>query len=82
MECVTAAVTRAVEALAAEDYGFAIDLYSVAISLDSSQPTYFFNRSIANAGKSLWKESLQDAEEACLLRRLFSFLVINRLPRI
>jgi stress-induced-phosphoprotein 1 len=51
------------KAFAAKDYDTAIDLFSQAIALDSSNHVLFSNRSAAKAGKKLWAEALEDAEQ-------------------
>ncbi|OJA08258.1 hypothetical protein AZE42_02069 [Rhizopogon vesiculosus] len=50
-------------ALAACDFDRAIDLYSVAINLDSTNNTIFGNRSKAKLEKMLWEEALFDAQK-------------------
>uniref|UniRef100_A0AC34FL20 Protein-serine/threonine phosphatase n=1 Tax=Panagrolaimus sp. ES5 TaxID=591445 RepID=A0AC34FL20_9BILA len=50
-----------------EKYDLAIELYTAAINLDSLQPTYYGNRSIANLRKELFGSALQDADEAIKL---------------
>uniref|UniRef100_A0A914Z127 protein-serine/threonine phosphatase n=1 Tax=Panagrolaimus superbus TaxID=310955 RepID=A0A914Z127_9BILA len=50
-----------------EKYDLAIELYTAAIDLDSLQPTYYGNRSIANLRKELFGSALQDANEAIKL---------------
>jgi tetratricopeptide (TPR) repeat protein len=56
------------KAFAAKDYDTAIDLFTQAIALDSSNHVLFSNRSAAKAGKKQWDEALDDAEQVRLLR--------------
>ncbi|KAG1786305.1 quinon protein alcohol dehydrogenase-like superfamily [Suillus plorans] len=51
------------DALAADDYDRAIELYSAAIDLDLATDTIFANRSKARSGKLLWDDALLDAEK-------------------
>jgi serine/threonine-protein phosphatase 5 len=50
-----------------EKYDIAIDLYSESIKLDSTQPTYYGNRSIAYLRKELFGSALEDANQAIKL---------------
>jgi hypothetical protein len=60
-------VTRG-DALAASNYDMAIELYSVAIDLDSASDTIFAKRSKAKLDKELWKEALLDAQKVSYYR--------------
>lgn len=51
------------KAFQAKDYDKAIDLFTQAIALDSSNFVLYSNRSAAKAGKRDWTGALQDAEE-------------------
>jgi hypothetical protein len=46
----------------------AIELYSVAIDLDSASDTIFAKRSKAKLDKELWKEALLDAQKVSYYR--------------
>jgi tetratricopeptide (TPR) repeat protein len=50
-------------AFSASDYDRAIDLYSVAIELDSASDTVFANCSRAKSNKMLWESALLDAQK-------------------
>ncbi|KAG1785862.1 uncharacterized protein HD556DRAFT_1450301 [Suillus plorans] len=50
-------------AFAASDYDKAIDLYSVAIDLDSASDIFFASRSEAKLSKMLWEDALFDARK-------------------
>lgn len=50
-------------ALAAKDYNRAIELYSVAINLNSVNDTIFASRCTAKLGEELWDDALVDAEK-------------------
>ncbi|KAG2738605.1 WD40 repeat-like protein [Suillus brevipes Sb2] len=75
-ECSALCITNGDTALAARDYDRAIDLYSAAITLNSSSSTVFANRSKAKLGKMLWMEALLDAQKVIELDSL-SFLGYN-----
>lgn len=49
--------------MSANDYDNAIELYSVAIDLDSVSETIFASRCAAYVGKMLWEDALVDAEK-------------------
>ncbi|KAH7103020.1 putative stress-induced protein STI1 [Auriculariales sp. MPI-PUGE-AT-0066] len=51
------------KAFAAKQYDEAIDLFTKAIALDSSNHVLYSNRSAANAGKRQWSDALSDAEK-------------------
>ena len=51
------------KAFAAKQWDSAIDLFTQAIALDSSNHVLFSNRSAAKAGKKEWTAALEDAEE-------------------
>ncbi|KAG1843240.1 hypothetical protein C8R48DRAFT_736843, partial [Suillus tomentosus] len=50
-------------AFAASDYDKAIDLYSMAIDLDSASDIFFASRSEAKLSKMLWEDALLDARK-------------------
>jgi hypothetical protein len=50
-------------ALAAMDYDESIELYSMAIELDSINDTIFASRCAAKLGKMLWKDAFLDAQK-------------------
>ncbi|KAG0692334.1 hypothetical protein DFH29DRAFT_1073796 [Suillus ampliporus] len=50
-------------ALAASNYDRAIELYSLAIDLDSATDTIYANRSTAKSKKELWEDALLDAQK-------------------
>ncbi|CAE6420795.1 unnamed protein product [Rhizoctonia solani] len=51
------------KAFAAKRYDEAIDLFTKAIALDPSNHVLYSNRSAAKAGKKLWPDALEDAEQ-------------------
>ncbi|CAE6396415.1 unnamed protein product [Rhizoctonia solani] len=51
------------KAFAAKRYDEAIDLFTKAIALDPSNHVLYSNRSAAKAGKKLWIDALEDAEQ-------------------
>ncbi|KDN51281.1 hypothetical protein RSAG8_00910, partial [Rhizoctonia solani AG-8 WAC10335] len=51
------------KAFAAKRYDEAIDLFTKAIALDPSNHVLYSNRSAAKAGKKLWLEALEDADQ-------------------
>ncbi|KAG8218324.1 activator of Hsp70 and Hsp90 chaperone [Butyriboletus roseoflavus] len=55
------------KAFAAKDYAKAIELFTAAIAIDSSNHVLYSNRSAANAGKKLWSAALEDAEKCVTL---------------
>ncbi|KAG1793141.1 uncharacterized protein HD556DRAFT_1443893 [Suillus plorans] len=54
-------------AFAASDYDKAIDLYSLAIDLDSASDVVFANRSQAKLNKMRWEDALLDAQKVTKL---------------
>jgi tetratricopeptide (TPR) repeat protein len=62
-ECPTLYVSQGDAALSAKDYDKAIELYSAAIRLNSTNDTIFANRCNARLGKMLWEDALVDAEK-------------------
>ena len=55
-------------ALKANLFGEAVELYTKAISLDPNSEVYFSNRSAAYANMERYKEALDDAQEAVTLK--------------
>ena len=49
----------------------AIGHYTLAISLDGSQPIYYSNRSAAHQARRCWREGASDARQAIRLDKLF-----------
>ncbi|KAG2743238.1 hypothetical protein P692DRAFT_201795091 [Suillus brevipes Sb2] len=68
--CSTLCAANGGAALAARDYDRAIELYSAAITLNSSSSTAYANRSKAKLGKMLWTEALLDAQKVIELDSL------------
>jgi hypothetical protein len=62
-ECSALCAANGDAALAASDYDRAIDLYSAAITLNSTSTTIFANRSKAQLGKMRRMEALLDAQK-------------------
>jgi hypothetical protein len=62
-ECSALCAANGDAAFTASEYDRAIDLYSVAIGLDSASDTNFAKRSMAKSGKMLWVEALHDAQK-------------------
>ncbi|OAX35521.1 hypothetical protein K503DRAFT_364265 [Rhizopogon vinicolor AM-OR11-026] len=63
MECSERYATDGDAALAEKDYDKSIELYSVAIELDSVDDTLFANRCAAKLEKLLWEDALIDAQK-------------------
>ena len=61
------------KAFAAKDYDKAIDLFSQALELDSSNFVLWSNRSAAKAGKRQWAGALEDAEQ---VRHAITFMAM------
>jgi len=53
------------KAFQAKDYDRAIELFSQAIQLDSSNHVLWSNRSAAKTGKKQYEAALEDAEQVC-----------------
>ncbi len=51
------------KAFQAKQYDQAIDIFTQAIALDPKNHVLYSNRSAAKAGKRMWAEALEDAEE-------------------
>ncbi|KAG1787143.1 uncharacterized protein HD556DRAFT_1449071 [Suillus plorans] len=66
-ECSVLCAANGDAAFTASEYDRAIDLYSVAIELDSASDTIFAKRSKAKSGKMLWIEALHDAQKVIKL---------------
>ncbi|KIK45788.1 hypothetical protein CY34DRAFT_496839 [Suillus luteus UH-Slu-Lm8-n1] len=62
-DCTAQCVTKADEAVSANNHEVAVNLYSAAIALDSSRHSLFAHRSQANLGLKLHAEALYDAEK-------------------
>ncbi|KAG0702651.1 hypothetical protein DFH29DRAFT_492432 [Suillus ampliporus] len=62
-DCIARCVAKGDEAVAANNYETAIELYSAAIDLDSSLDFLFASRSRANLARNLYAEALSDAEK-------------------
>lgn len=60
------------KAFSAKDYDKAIELFTAAIALDSSNHVLFSNRSAAQAGKKQWAAALEDAEQCVKLNLSWS----------
>lgn len=60
--CIERCVTKADEAVAADNYEMAFGLYSAAIKLDSSSHLLFAYRGKAKLGRNLYAEALRDAD--------------------
>ncbi|KAJ7762806.1 activator of Hsp70 and Hsp90 chaperone [Mycena maculata] len=60
------------KAFAAKDYDKAIDLFTQAIAVDSSNHVLYSNRSAAHAGKKQWAEALTDAEQCVVVNPSWS----------
>ncbi|KAG1785526.1 uncharacterized protein HD556DRAFT_1314224 [Suillus plorans] len=69
-ECSTLCLTCGDTALTTNDYDMAIELYSVAIGLDSATDVIFENCSKAKLGKMLWMDVLLDAQKVIQLNHL------------
>ncbi|KAG1800320.1 uncharacterized protein HD556DRAFT_1439176 [Suillus plorans] len=63
-ECSALCAANGDSAFAASDYDKAIDLYSMAIDLDSASDIFFAGRSEAKLSKMLWEDALLDAQKA------------------
>ncbi|OJA15118.1 hypothetical protein AZE42_11465, partial [Rhizopogon vesiculosus] len=63
MECSELYAADGDAALAAKDYDKSIELYSVAIELNSVNDTLFANRRAAKLEKLLWEDALIDAQK-------------------
>ncbi|OJA07672.1 hypothetical protein AZE42_01856 [Rhizopogon vesiculosus] len=63
MECSELYAADGDAALAAKDYDKSIELYSVAIELDSIDDNLFANRCAAKLEKLLWEDALIDAQK-------------------
>ena len=61
------------KAFQAKDYDKAIDLFSQALELDSSNFVLWSNRSAAKAGKMQWAGALEDAEQ---VRHAITFMAM------
>ncbi|KAG1785832.1 uncharacterized protein HD556DRAFT_1249156 [Suillus plorans] len=66
-ECSALCAANGEAAFAASDYDEAIDLYSMAIDLDSASYIFFANRSEAKLCKMLWEDALLDAQKVTKL---------------
>ncbi|KAG1880264.1 hypothetical protein C8R48DRAFT_767066 [Suillus tomentosus] len=66
-ECSALCLTNGDAALATNDYDTAIELYSVAVNLDSATDVVFENRSKVKLGKMLWMDALLDAQKVIQL---------------
>jgi hypothetical protein len=62
-ECSALCAANGDAALAVSDFDRAIDLYTAAITLNSSSSTVFANRSRAKLGKMLWLGAFLDAQK-------------------
>ncbi|KAG1902930.1 chaperone [Suillus fuscotomentosus] len=60
------------KAFSAKDYDKAIELFTAAIAIDSSNHVLFSNRSAAKAGKKQWAGALEDAEQCVKLNQSWS----------
>ncbi|KAJ7638441.1 activator of Hsp70 and Hsp90 chaperone [Roridomyces roridus] len=60
------------KAFAAKDYDKAIELFTQAIALDSSNHVLYSNRSAAYAGKKQWSDALTDAEQCIAVNSAWS----------
>ncbi|KAG2151516.1 hypothetical protein DEU56DRAFT_908357 [Suillus clintonianus] len=67
-DCTARCVAKADEAVAADIYEMAFDLYSAAIELDSSSHFLFAHRGKAKLGRKLYAEALHDAEKVIELK--------------
>ncbi|KAG1785848.1 uncharacterized protein HD556DRAFT_88056 [Suillus plorans] len=62
-QCSALCAANGEAAFAASDYDKAIDLYSMAIDLDSASDIFFASRSQAKLSKMLWEDALLDARK-------------------
>ncbi|KAG1785874.1 uncharacterized protein HD556DRAFT_1450312 [Suillus plorans] len=62
-QCSALCAANGEAAFAASDYDKAIDLYSMAIDLDSASYIFFASRSEAKLSKMLWEDALLDARK-------------------
>jgi len=71
-DCISRCVEKGDEAVAANNYERAIELYSAAIGLDSSCDSLFLHRTKTKLAQNLFAEALPDADMVRTISIIFS----------